>query len=368
MPHSSLHIAIICSRLDQPGGIERACVNTANLFAENGHKVSLLVADVTSQSFYPLHATVELVQAALLFGMNSKQDLFSRKLSFIKDIIRLRTLALGLYPDVLIATEYPFAVAMVLAGLKGKMRLLSWEHFHFYELKKSRFWHWLVRICYPRLQGVVVLNKDEQILFRRLNIHCTVIPNFIPPATTILPKAQRKRLLTIAHLSAYKKGFDLFPAVAGQVLLNNPDWEWKVIGKGDMEKPLLEFIDKENLQGRLLLQPPSSHDIESEYTAARVFVLTSRYECFPMTMLEAMRAGVPCIAFDCETGPRAIIQHGVNGLLVEKENIAALVSVLDSILKNETERENMGYAAAESVKAFSPDVVCKMWVNLFKTL
>ncbi|MBK9568926.1 MAG: hypothetical protein IPO53_02660 [Chitinophagaceae bacterium] len=47
------HITILCSCLDLPGGIERAIVNTANLFAAKGHRVTLLVLDQTSNSFTP---------------------------------------------------------------------------------------------------------------------------------------------------------------------------------------------------------------------------------------------------------------------------------------------------------------------------
>ena len=64
-------IIIICSRLDTPGGIERAVTNTANLFAEKGHTVTLLVADNngSSGSYYPLHPSVHPDYRPFSFGI-----------------------------------------------------------------------------------------------------------------------------------------------------------------------------------------------------------------------------------------------------------------------------------------------------------
>jgi glycosyltransferase involved in cell wall biosynthesis len=362
------HIAFVCSRLDQPGGIERACVNTANLFAAKGYRVTIVVADITANSFYPLLPGVQIVQENLHFGINTSQNWLARKLAFVRDIRRLRKLVQQLSPNLLIATEYPFAIAAVLSGLRKKTRIISWEHFHFFELEKSRFWGMLLRFCYPRLSGVVVLNQDEKRLFQRLNKQCTVIPNFIEAATNESSGHRRKRILTVAHLSAHKKGFDIFPDIARKVLADNPGWEWKVIGRGEMSNSLSQFTAAQGLQDRLHLQPPSSPNLDAEYVNAAVFVLTSRFECFPMTMLEAMNNGLPCVAFDCETGPRAIIQPTVNGLLAERENPDALVSVLNELLHSDEMIERMSVEAVKSVAAFSPEVVYERWRQFFTLL
>ncbi|MBK8142711.1 MAG: hypothetical protein IPK57_18195 [Chitinophagaceae bacterium] len=76
---TSNHIVILCSRLDLPGGIERAVVNTANLFSEKGHSVSLVILDETRNSFYPVHPSVEIIHQSLSFGITPEGNVISGK-------------------------------------------------------------------------------------------------------------------------------------------------------------------------------------------------------------------------------------------------------------------------------------------------
>ena len=59
------------------------------------------------------------------------------------------------------------------------MKVISWEHHHFLELKRSRFWDWLFKKNYPRLHLVVCLNPEEAELFREAGCTVQVIPNFV---------------------------------------------------------------------------------------------------------------------------------------------------------------------------------------------
>jgi glycosyltransferase involved in cell wall biosynthesis len=157
------------------------------------------------------------------------------------------------------------------------------------------------------------------------------------------------------------KGITYILQTAKLVLQKQPDWQWKIIGEGEMQETVSAFIEKENLQNKLILQKPVGHNIYPEYQNASMFVLASRNESFSMVLLEAMSNGLPCIAFDCDTGPRHIIKHNEDGILVEKENPDKLAEAIDSLISNEEKRKKMGVSAIANVQRFYPESIYQLW-------
>lgn len=352
-------IVILCSRLDLPGGIERAIVNTANLFIENSHSVSIIILDHTEETFYPIDSKVNIVQRPLSFGITKDGNIITRKLGMLSDVLQLRKLLKKLSPDIVIATDYPFAVAAILTRIKKQTKVFSWEHHHRYELNKNQFWTKLFNYSYPVLDAVVCLNEDEKKLFQPLNKNAVVIPNSIQKGND-LALLENKTILTIARL-VHVKGIDLLISTAKKVLQQHPGWNWKVIGTCDDVESIKKIILQEGIAQNLIIQLPIDYNITAEYLNASIYVMTSRNECLPMVLLEAQSVGLPCIAFDCETGPRHIISNNVDGILVEKEYTTELAEAISLLISNEEQRIQMGKAAFENVQRFSPDSIYRLW-------
>jgi glycosyltransferase involved in cell wall biosynthesis len=87
-----------------------------------------------------------------------------------------------------------------------------------------------------------------------------------------------------------------------------------------------------------------------------------------MVLIEAMASGLPCVAYDCPIGPRAIINDGVNGFLIEDGNVDSFVQKLDLLIEDENLRIKMGKNAQESVKKYDLDSIMQQWKSLFETL
>ena len=132
------NIVILCSRLDLPGGIERAVVNCANLFHAYGHPVTVLIADTTAELFYPLSAGVAIEQLPLHFGITEKGNFLTRKMALLAHIFRLKKTLQRIRPDVVIGTEYPLSIAGYLANSNPGVNVFAWEHHHFHWLPKNR--------------------------------------------------------------------------------------------------------------------------------------------------------------------------------------------------------------------------------------
>ncbi|MEO7984334.1 MAG: glycosyltransferase family 4 protein [Bacteroidota bacterium] len=347
-----------------PGGYEKAVITLANLFVKKGQRVTLIILDKSKEVFYPTDPAIQIIQQPLSFGISPEGNIISRKIKLLSDVLKLRKILKALRPDHLIATEYPFAAAAVLSGQKAKM--YSWEHHHFGAVKKSSFWNFVSGKAFQRLDAVVSLNEDEKEHYLPVNKNAVVIPNFIEPVGNSLPPYEQNKktgILTVTRFN-HIKGIDLFMSVAKIVLQENPGLSWKVIGYGPQEDELKQFIVREKLSQQLFFQPAAAIDINTEYQQASVFVLTSRNECFPLVLLEAMNNGLPCIAFDCETGPRHIIQDGLTGLLIEKENVKEMAAAITKLVKDQARRRKMSENALVAVEQFYPEKVYEKWERL----
>ena len=152
--------------------------------------------------------------------------------------------------------------------------------------------------------------------------------------------------------------------VAKLVFDADKDLIWKIIGGGDAKPFIEKYIDDLNLSDKLIIEEPKSNDLSIEYRTSDIFVLTSRFECFPMTLLEAMSNSIPCIAFDCDTGPRHIIRNGVNGLLVEDGDRDLMAELILEVLGYEDYRNELANQARIDSRSFSPDHVYLLWDRL----
>lgn len=363
------HIAIICTRLDLPGGIERIVTEFAGLLASKGHSVTLVVADTNPDNncFYYLNSNVKLLHVNSNFGITDSGTIVSRKMMLIKDTILLKRLIRPLKADIIIATEYHLSIVAVLAGLGKSSQLFSWEHHHYNSLEKNIFWKSLFRYAYPKLHKIVCLNPEESTLFSKWNSHCVTIPNFTM-AKNNQPEFNTHKtpftILTIGHLN-YTKGTDRLLLIAKKLLVQKPEIKWVIVGEGEMEINVLVFIKENDLMDKVELMNATSNDVSGYYKAASIYVLTSRSECFPLTLLEAMQSGIPCIAYDCDTGPRHIIVDNQTGLLIKNGDDNSMVNAIIDLYHNEDKRKQLAERALAEATKYTPENIYPLWEKLF---
>ncbi|MEU6787408.1 glycosyltransferase [Nonomuraea angiospora] len=147
----------------------------------------------------------------------------------------------------------------------------------------------------------------------------------------------------------------------------HPGWTLRIVGSGPERARLLKLAGELGPACSVEL-PGSSRDIGAELGNASIFVLSSRREGFPMTVLEALSKGVPVVAFDCPHGPGEIITHGHDGLLVPQRDVAALAASVGLLIEDETERHRMGAAALVTSKQYDLDVISDRWTELLAEL
>jgi glycosyltransferase involved in cell wall biosynthesis len=107
--------------------------------------------------------------------------------------------------------------------------------------------------------------------------------------------------------------------------------------------------------------------IEEEYQNASIYVMSSRWEGLPVTLLEAQRFGLPCVSTDCETGPREVLSCN-NGLLVPVEDPIALAQGLKTVMENLELRRRFSHAALQNVDRYNAGTIGNQWELLLSGL
>ena len=124
-----------------------------------------------------------------------------------------------------------------------------------------------------------------------------------------------KKFLAIGRFSRLHKGFDLLIEAFQRFAQQDSEWTLDIVGEG-VEEPLYRKLIKEyGLQERIAIHPFTS-DIQSYYSNAQVYVLSSRWEGFGLVLVEAMAHGLPVISSDLPTSKEIMGDFGyyyVNG-------------------------------------------------------
>jgi glycosyltransferase involved in cell wall biosynthesis len=348
------------------GGAERVTANLANYWAAKGWDVAIVTLLAQNQDFYELHPAVKRVVLGL--GSDSGNVL----VGLWQNICRtraLRKLLLEMSPDIALGMMTPANVLLALAAWRlPALRTIGAEHNHPPQKPLGILWETLRSKTYGALDAVTTLACEGKIWIKdNTNAQKIVtwpLPNHEPRINpSLFHKPERRLLLAVGRLHN-QKGFDWLIQAFSSLAYNHPDWDLVILGEGTLRGTLEEQVRKSGLEKRIFL-PGRVGNLSEWYESTDLFVMSSRYEGFPMTLLEAMAHGLAVLSFDCDTGPRDIIRHEVDGLLVPPKDIAALSAALDKMMSNDSLRLQFAERAKDVRERFSREKITQHWEHLF---
>jgi len=357
------------------GGTERTVATLANHWTERGWEVTVATLASRIEDFYVLHPEVQRIALGLAGPSGGP---LAGTLHNVRRVRALRRLLDGLCPQVAVAMMSTPNVLLALAG-RGVPGLVTVGSERCYppHAPLGRLWSAARRQLYGRLDAVVALTEE---CGRWIETHTSarsvpVIPNAVayplpsmPPCIApdaVLPTG-RKAMIAVGRLDPVKNLQALLDAFA-LLAPAHPDWDLVLLGEGPERGALRAAVGAAGLAGRVIL-PGIVGNVGEWHARATLYVLTSRSEGFPNALAEALCHGVPAVSVDCDTGPRDIVRHGVDGLLVAPDDPAALARALDLLMGNHELRRQFALRAAEARARFSIDRVAGMWEALFGQL
>jgi glycosyltransferase involved in cell wall biosynthesis len=225
----------------------------------------------------------------------------------------------------------------------------------------------LIRYFLKQAAGLIVLTPSWVAAYTPFSpkaIH--VLPNFVTFTDTPLEITADPDLIFLGRLTHEKGVFDLFKAVS-KLTADHPGLVVRLGGEGD-RSAVDEALQNLNIVQHIKLEGWVDGDKKAQLlTSGGIFVLPSYVEGLPMGILEAMSAGLPVVATRVGGVPD-IVEHDVNGLLVEAGDDAGLAQQLNRLLSDTDLRTRLAMAGQQTVKdRFSVEAVVPMLEKIYSS-
>ena len=369
-------ITFLCLHLGY-GGIESSTINKVNALVKRNYNVEII-------SFYNLkdnQASKVSPKVKIKYLYNGEPNreefkeaiknfkiikafkeafkaldiLFKKRYLLIKEIKKSSS-------KIIVSTRYTFSI--LLSKYKNKDAIaIAEEHHHHNNNKKYIN---ILRKKYTNIDYLFALTaslqKDyTQFLKDNSKTQIVLMPNMLHYIPTKKSKLQEKNLITVGRLHPVKRFNELIEIFSK---LKNVQ-KLYIVGDGEEYKNLELQIKELNLEDRVILTGFRNQKEIGEYMLkSSIFVMTSITEGLPMVLLEAMSYGLPCIAYNLESGIKDIIDDNINGYIINNRDSLEYAKKVDYLINNQKKLEQMGLQAIKKAQEFEEDNVIKRWQKI----
>lgn len=361
------------------GGMERVICQKSNYLVNNlGYEIHIITTDQKSRpAFFNFSEKIIFHDLGINYDDDNNKPFFKKMMFYLKKKKKhKRLLAEKLFeirPDITISTfgnEAPF-----LCNIKdGSKKIIEIHFSKYFRMQYDRKGLWrLVDILRTKEDARIIKQYNTFVTLTKedknnwdVKSNIVVIPNPISFKVVQHATLENKKVLAVGRY-AYQKGFDLLINSWQIVNQYEPSWSLEIVGDGELKSQLQTQIQRSGLEKNIILKQ-ATNNIEKEYLTSSIYVLSSRYEGLPLVLLEAMSCGIPIVSFGCKAGPRDIISHEKDGLIVEAQNCELLAHALLRLIRDKEERKVMGANALIKSQNYNIENIMKLWENLFLTI
>ncbi len=290
-------------------------------------------------------------------------------------ILRMRALVMRYRPNIILSFIVDSNILSLLATLGSGIETVVSER-SFPPSEQTSFFRRILRKYLYRNASKVVLLTERTLDWYRSEVgetkNAVVIPNSVGlntakqenlTSTAKLVSQRARTILGIGRLVKEKR-FDLLMTAFSSIKHEHPGWRLVIVGDGPERSRLDALRQRLQIEDAVFLTGYTT-TVNEWLADSQVYVLSSRYEGFPNTLLEAMAHGCACIATDCDTGPRVLINHGSNGILLPAEcNETTLASSLSNLLADSALRDRLGQEARAVLSEYSTERIGQQWDTL----
>ncbi len=362
-----MKIVYCINSLQASGGTERVLTTKMNYLATTGEcEVHVVLRDNSKKEFFPLSPAVTRHYVAVGQSQRAYKNALTDLLQQLKADIAICaggseiSFLWGIPDGSKKILEFHYTKNFLINFVNGLHRL------RFRKLHLLRVWFLQKRIAYyarkyDKLVGLT--ERDVQLWGCPANM--TFIYNPLSFRCVRKSTLKNKRIIAVGSFTS-AKGMDLLIQAFGRIAHRHPDWKLSLYGSGQDYDYLEELIARDHIVQQVTLHEPCQN-IGDKLVECSIYAFPSRSDGFGLVLTEAMECGLPCVAFDCECGPREIVSSDT-GILVPAQDVGAFALALERLMNDELLRERMGQAAQREVPRFYTERIMPQWLNLFHEL
>ena len=246
----------------------------------------------------------------------------------------------------------------------GGAKLIGWIHNSYHALfdKGSRYCigpelRKYYEYQFAKLHHAIVLCQYDA---QQYHFPTTVIYNPLTLSPGDLSSGTSKRFLAVGRFSRLHKGFDILIKAFYLFAQRNHEWTLDIVGEGEEEPLYRQLISEYGLKERITIHPFTNH-IQSYYSNAQVYVLSSRWEGFGLVLVEAMAHGLPIVSSDLPTSKEIM---GDFGLYFENGKVEQLAQQLEAATQLDWQKKSK--EALEITKRFDINTITQQWKELIE--
>ena len=352
----------------EQGGAERVVSNLANWLVQEDYEV-LAATQWQGEEEFALDPRVRRIHV----GLRPEDEGRGRIAKIFLRFRYLRQLIRSERPDVVISfTRRPNYRALIAAiGTKTPViTAVRQDPKSYYNSMADRI---LIPLLYPRAAGCVFQTREQMESFpKALQKRSAIILNPVNDKYLDVPEGGKKEKLVVqsGRLVEFKNQAMLLRAFV-KVHEKHPDYSLKIYGPDSFDgtRERLEAIISKNHAGSYIALMGGSDFLEKELPKAAVYAFSSDYEGMPNALLEAMTMGMPVVATDCPCGgPRTVITHEVNGLLIPVGDEKAMENGINRLIEDQQLAQRLGRQARRIREKINGQAILLQWKSYIEEI
>jgi glycosyltransferase involved in cell wall biosynthesis len=380
------NIVFVLNDYDGLGGAQRVTATLAKKFKEDHHKVEILSINKQNNTtnYFPSDIPIKVLhedgyRAPLPKSIVHNIKSLKFKLAY-KEIKRRKMLAkkqrevINYFSK--FGNEDVFVIVVQVWGMQwiepllyqSNIRIIGQSHESYIATKNSHRYKRILKY-YRQVSKFLLLSERDAKRFEADGFNNTAyIFNPTPFRSDEKPSNlyNNKTIISTGRL-VEEKGYDILIQAFARIVNDIPDWELHIYGEGPERENLENLIDVLGLKDKVKLMGTSSN-IQNALENSSFFVLASKAEGLPMSLIEAQSCGLPCISTDCAPGIRDIIDEYKNGLIVPVDDEILLARQMRRLAKDQNLFNQFSQNAYSASLKFEINNIVNQWYDLFDEL